>query len=311
MKKTSKLITLILALSLVLCSFGITAGAEGTATVTVASVQASAGETVAVEVTLSDCAKFSSYTVNFTYDSEYVTAVTAKKGINTMLYMPNLTVNNKKEVTIQGGSIDNITENGVIATVYFQIAEDYPGGVTEVPLKITKCKLTEYNGKNDVEFASLKVDGKLVISGAGGSVIWNGGEGESEITPAKLTDEEAAEYTNPLTNEGVSGGEYYVNEETKIAIPAADVEAGVKNDPDNFKVVEHDKVTVPEGSDAPIENLPDDVDVPSDLDPEGGITSPTNWPLIIGISAGAGGLVVIAGIVILIVFIGKKKKAKK
>lgn len=298
MKKTSKLITLILALALVFGAFGVTAHADGTPTVTVGSAQASAGDTVAIEVTLSDCAKFSSYEIYFTYESEYVTAVEAKKGINTMLYMPNLSVGGNKEVTIQGGSVDNVTENGVIATVYFKIAEDYPGGITEVPLKITKCKLTEYNGKTDVAFATQSVDGKIVIDGAGGSVIWNGGDGESEITPAKLTDEQAAGYTNPLTNEGVSGGDYYVNDEQKIAIPAEDVEAGVKNDPDTFKVVEREQPDTPE-----VISSAEDA---SDGSGGSAVEKPFDWLLVVCVGAG---VIIVAAGVFVVVRILKKGKA--
>ena len=63
-------------------------------------------------------------------------------------------------------------------------------------------------GKSDVEFASQKVDGKLVISGAG-SVIWNGGEGESELTPEVITDEQAAEAARRMLG-NPSGGTYQV-----------------------------------------------------------------------------------------------------
>lgn len=299
MKKTAKILSLILSLALIAGAFGMIARAEGTATVTIGSVQASAGDTVAVTVTLSDCAQFSSYTINFTYDSEYVTAVDAKKGINVMLYMPNLSVNNKKEITVVGGDVDNKKENGVIATVYFKIAEDYPGGITEVPLKITLLKLTEYNGKSDVAIASQGVDGKIVINGAGGNVIWNGGEGESELTPEVITDEQAAEYKNPITNEGVSGGEYYVNEESKIAIPAEDVENGVKNDPDNFKVVEEAPAVIdpPVSSEEPAQGS-------EDASKSG--SKPLNWLLIFCICAGVG---VVASGVFGIVHILKKKKA--
>ena len=296
MKKTAKILSLILSLALLAGAFGVTAYADGTPTVTVGTAQASAGDTVAVTVSLSDCTQFSSYTIYISYDSDYVTAIEAKKGIDVMLYMPNLTVNGKKEIAIVGGDVNNKTDNGVIATVYFKIAENYPGGVTEVPLKINELKLTEYNGKTDVAFASQGVDGKIVISGAGGNVIWNGGEGESELTPGTLTDEQAAEYKNPITNEGVSGGEYYVNEEEKIAIPAADVEAGVKNDPDSFKVVETETPEVPEVI------TPAESSSGGDGAGEGG---KLNW-LLIGCIAG--GVVIVAAGAIAVAGIIKKKK---
>ena len=300
MKKVSKLISLILAFALAACAFGVVAYADGTPTVTVGSAQASAGETVKVDVVLSDCAQFSSYTIRVSYDSEYVTVVEAKKRVSKGIYQSNPSVGGNKELLIVGGDVNNITENGALATIEFKISEDYPGGVTEVPLIITQCKLTEYKNQKDIEFATQRVDGKLVISGAG-TVIWNGGEGESEITPAKLTDEQAAEYKNPITNEGVSGGEYYINEESKIAIPAADVEAGVKNDPDTFKVVETEK---PDETDEPASSGEDVAQGSEDLASNDG--GKLNWLLIFCICAGVG---VVASGIFGIVHILKKKKA--
>ena len=299
MKKTAKLIALILSLALAACLFSVSVCADGTPTVTVESAQASAGDTVAVGIVLSDCAQFSSYTIHISYDSEYVTAVDAKKGINTMLYMPNLSVEGKKVVAVVGGDVNNVKENGVIATLYFKIAEDYPGGITEVPLKITQCKLTEYNGKSDVEFASQKVDGKLVISGAG-NVIWNGGEGESELTPEVITDEQAAEYTNPLTNEAVTGGEYYINEDSKIAIPAKDVENGVKNDPDNFKVVED----APEVIEPPVSSEASEQPAQGSEDVAANNGGKLDWLLIVCIAAGV--CVVACGVFAVVRILNKK-----
>ncbi len=295
MKRIAKLITLILAASLVFGAFGISAYAENSATITVGTAKASAGETVKVDVSISDCSGFSSYTIHITYDSEYVTAVEAKKGINAMLYMPNLTVGGRKEIAIVGGDVSNITQNGVIATITFKIADDFPGGITEVPLKIVTNKITEYNGSKDVAITSRSVDGKLIISGAG-TVVWNG---STEVTPGTLTDEEAAEYTNPLTGEKVTGGEYYINREQKIAIPVGDVENGVKDDPETWQTVdEPESSAVPEsgaGSSEPAqgsENASDSV---------GG---KLDWMLICCV---AGGVIVAAAGVIAIVMITKKK----
>ena len=251
-------------------------------------------------MSISDCAQFSSYTIYVSYDSEYVTAVEAKKVMNMSLYMPNLTVDGKKVVAVVGGSVSNVTQNGVIATIEFKIADNYPGGITEVPLKITKCKLTEFNGKNDVEIASQSVDGKLISSGAG-NVVWNGDGGATEITPSNLTDEQAAEYKNPLSGESVTGGDYYINEDSKIAIPAADVENGVKNDPDTWKAVEE-------------EVKPDDTPAFSEdpapgSEPSGEAGGKLNW-LLIGCIAG-GAAVVIAGVIAVIAIMKKKNKTEQ
>ena len=303
MKKIAKLITSVLVLSLVFGAFGLSAAAEGAAAVTVSSAQAAPGETVKVDVSITDCAQFSSYTIYVSYDNEYVTAVEANKVMNMSLYMPNLTVGGEKVVAVVGGSVSNVTQNGVIATITFKIAEDYPGGVTEVPLKITKCKLTEFNGKNDVEIASQSFDGKLTISGAG-NVVYNGESGESELTPAKLTDEQAAEYKNPISGEGVTGGDYYINEESKIAIPAADVENGVKNDPETWKTVEEevkpdDAPVSPDGSSDPVQGS----------DGSGKTGGKLDW-LLIGCIAGGAALVA-AGVIAVIAIMKKKNKAEQ
>ncbi|MBO4934919.1 MAG: hypothetical protein J5441_07135 [Clostridia bacterium] len=328
MKKISKLITLVLAVSLIFGAFGVSAQAEGTATVTVGTVNASAGDTVKVEVSISDCSGFSSYDINFTYDSEYVTAVEAKMGIKTMLYMPNLTVDGKKEVKVIGGDVNNVTENGVLATVTFKIADNVPGGTVEVPLKVTKCKLTEYNGQNDVEIKSQSIDGKLIIKGSGssgnsgsqggsgnsgssggaggiGDVVWNSADGEIELTPATLTDGEAVDYNNPLSGGNITAGDYYVNEDKKIAIPAADVENGVKNDPDNWRIVGEDNPIDPSAS----SGEPAPSDEPQGSAGSGKSGSKLNW-LLIGCIAG-GAAVVIAGAIAFIAIMKKKNKTEQ
>ena len=305
MKKLSKLVSLILTLTLAACVFGVTAHAEGTPTVSVGSAQASAGDTIKVDVVLSDCEKFSSYTIRISYDSEYVTAVAGKKRVSKGIYQFNPSVDGKKELIIVGGDVDNITEDGPIATIEFKIADNFPGGVTEVPLKIVHCKLTEYKDQKDIEFATQTVDGKLVVTGIGGNVVWNDGEGgESEMTPAKLTDEQAAEYTNPLTKEAVSGGgDYYINEEKKIAIPAADVENGVANDPGTWKVMDNPAVVIDqpgssEGSDEPQGSE----DIASN---EGG---KFNWLLVACI---AGGVIIVVAGALAVASIIRKNKANK
>ncbi len=303
MKKNAKLITLILAVSVIFGAFGVTAHADGKATVTVDSAQASPGDTVSVDVSISDCAQFSSYTVHVDYDSEYVTAVEAKKVMGMSLYMPNLTVGGKKELAIVGGDVNNVTKNGVIATLVFKISDDYPGGITEVPLKVVTCKLTEFNGKTDVAIASQSVSGKIVISGAG-NVVWNGDGGATEITPSKLTDEQAAEYKNPLSGGSVTGGDYYVNEESKIAIPAADVENGVKNDPETWKTVEEDV----EPDDTPASSS-ETADQAQGSEPSGEAGGKLNW-LLIGCIAG-GAAVVIAGVIAFIAIMKKKNKTEQ
>ncbi|MBQ9558300.1 MAG: hypothetical protein IJU94_06845 [Clostridia bacterium] len=299
MKRIAKLITLILAASLVFGAFGVSVYAENSATITVGTAKASAGETVKVDVSISDCSGFSSYTIHITYDSEYVTAVEAKKGINAMLYMPNLSVGGGKEIAIVGGDVENITENGVIATITFKIADNYPGGITEVPLKIITNKITEYNGSKDVAITSRSVDGKLIISGAG-TVVWNG---DTEVTPGTLTDEEAAEYTNPLTGEKVTGGEYYINKEQKIAIPVSDVEDGVKEDPETWQTVDEpetsDGVDSGDGSSEPAQGSED---------VSGSADGKFSWVLICCI---AGGVIVAAAGVIAIVMITKKGKKQE
>ena len=303
MKKIAKVISLVLSLALLAGAFGIVARAEGKPTITVGTAQASAGDTVKVDVVLSDCEQFSSYTIRISYDSEYVTVVEAKKRVSKGIYQFNPSVDGKKELIIVGGDVDNITENGPIATIEFKIAEDFPGGVTEVPLKIVRCKLTEYKNQKDIEFETEGVDGKLIVSGVGSSVIWNGGDGENEITPAELTDEQAAEYTNPLTNAPVTGGgDYYVNEEKKIAIPAADVESGVTADPDTWKVVEIEKPDEPEDTD------PADGSAQGS-EPAGKDEGKLNW-LLIGCIAG-GAAVVIAGVIAVIAIMKKKNKTEQ
>ena len=299
MKKTAKLITLILAVSFIFGAFGVSVYAENSATVTVGTAKAAAGETVKVDVSISDCEGFSSYTIHITYDSEYVTAVEAKKGINAMLYMPNLSVGGRKEIAIVGGDVNNITQNGVIATITFKIADDFPGGITEIPLKIITNKITEYNGSKDVAIDSRSVDGKLIISGAG-TVVWNGDGGETELTPAKLTDEEAAGYKNPITGESVTGGDYYINEQSKIALPAADVEEGVKSGSDAWKTVDEPsgETESDSGSSEPAQGSED---APA-------VSGAKSWVLIGCIAGGA--VVVIAG-VIAIIMITKKKGGKQ
>ena len=242
--------------------------------------------------------------------------------------MPNLTVDGKKVVAVVGGSVSNVTKNGVIATIEFKIADNVPGGTVEVPLKVTKCKLTEFNGQNDVTIDSQSIDGKLIIKGSGssgnsgsqggsgnsgssggaggiGDVVWNSADGEIELTPETLTDGEAVDYNNPLSGGNVTAGDYYVNEDKKIAIPAADVENGVKNDPDNWRIVGEDNPIDPSAS----SGEPAPSDEPQGSDGSGKSGSKLNW-LLIGCIAG-GAAVVIAGAIAFIAIMKKKNKTEQ
>lgn len=291
MKKILSAVSVILALCVLMGAYGFGASAAAT-TVTIGSAQASKGDTVKIDIVLSDCPKFSSYTVDFSYDSEYVTAVSASKGINVMLYQPNLSVNGERKATIVGGSMDNVTENGVLATVEFKISDAYPGGITEVPLKITKLRLTEFNGSSDVSIASQGVDGKLVLNGAGGSVVYNGGE---ELAPGVLTDDEAKEYTDPTTGAPVQGGgSYYFNAETKKAAPAEVAESGINNASAEWKRASDAEPQSSEGEE-------------SSSDPADEVhTDKEGADLLTIILCVAGGIVVVLAAVLAYIFMRKK-----
>ena len=274
---------------------GVSAFAAAVPTVTVGTAQAAPGENVKVDVVLSDCTQFSSYTIQISYESEYLTAVAATEGIDVSLYMPNLSVDGGKTLLVTGGSIDNVTENGAICTLEFAVSADYSGSITEVPLKVTKLKLTEFDGSVDKHIDANGVNGKIVISKTGGEIVWNDSNAEHDLTLGALSGDKVSEYTNPLTGEKVSGeGNYYINEDEKIAIPAEDAEAKLDSEPDNWKVKENTE-SIPDSSENSGE--PDN-EVHTD---KKGIDTLT---LILCI---AGGVIIILAAVLAYVLIRKKK----
>ncbi len=290
-----KSVAFLAALTLVFAMCGVSSFAASAAKVTVGNAQAAPGENVKVDVVLSDCEKFSSYTIQINYDSEYLTAVSATEGIDVSLYMPNLSVDGGKVLLVTGGSIDNVTENGKICTLEFAVSADYPGGVTEVPLKITELKITEFDGSKDKHIDSDGVNGKIVISKSGGEIVWNDSNAEHDLTLGALTGDNADQYTNPLTGEKINGaGNYYINEEEKIAVPVEDADAKLDSEPDSWKVKPDASVT-PDSS----EN--------SNSSDEQVHTDKKGADLLTVILCIAGGVVVILGAVLAYVLIRKKK----
>lgn len=126
-----------------------------------------------------------------------------------------------------------------------------------------------------------------VIVTSGKKVIWNGSGSKVELISATLTEEQAASFNNPLTSE-TAAGEYYINEVLKIAIPAADVEAGLKNEPSVWETFE----------DEPISSSSEE----GDRETSGGSM---NW-LLVGLVAG-GTLTVAVGVVTIIARMKKNK----
>lgn len=175
MKNIKRIVALVSVFVLIFSLSAVSAFAASAATVTVGSAEAKPGDTVKVDVVLSDCEKFSSYTISINYDSQYVTAVSATEGIDVDLYMPNLSVDGKKELLVTGGSMENETENGVICTLEFSISKDYKGADFELPLKVSAVKMTQYDGSKDAHIDSKGVDGKLTVKGTGAAVTPNGG----------------------------------------------------------------------------------------------------------------------------------------
>lgn len=175
MKNIKRIVALVSVFVLIFSLSAVSAFAASAATVTVGSAEAKPGDTVKVDVVLSDCEKFSSYTISINYDSQYVTAVSATEGIDVDLYMPNLSVDGKKELLVTGGSMENETENGVICSLEFSISKDYKGTDFELPLKVSAVKMTQYDGSKDAHIDSKGVDGKLTVKGTGAAVTPNGG----------------------------------------------------------------------------------------------------------------------------------------
>lgn len=298
MKKLFAIIVSAALMLSVIMAMGPVASADGGAVISVESVNAAPGDTVSVKVSISDCDEYSSFTIHISYDSEYVTCESVSKGIKTDLFMPNPSIQGEKTVAIVGGSVNNIKENGVLGTIVFKISDSYPGGVTKVPLKVTKHDITRYNGTSDVAISSASTDGEIVISGAS-NIVWNDNGTEHDLTPGVLTDEEAKEYKNPLTDEVPAAGDYYINKEEKIAVPATVAEENIISQPDTWKAVTEDK---PEPVADDTGNTGDSGE-PAEETGKGFVDClKEHWYCY------AGGAVVLAAIIVVVVILIKKKK---
>ena len=175
MKTIKRIVAVVSVCALLFALSAMNVFAASAATVTVGSAEAKPGDTVKVDVVLSNCEKFSSYTISIGYDSQYVTAVSANEGIDVDLYMPNLSVDGKKELLVTGGSMENETENGVICTLEFSVSADYNGADFELPLKVNAIKMTQYDGSKDAHIESNGVDGKITVKGTGAAPAPDGG----------------------------------------------------------------------------------------------------------------------------------------
>lgn len=300
MKKILAVILTSAILASIVMTMGmVTAFAADNTIISVGSADAAPGDTVSVDVSIADCSEYSSFTIHISYDSEYVTCDSVSKGIKTDLFMPNTSVKDKKVVAVVGGSVKNITENGVLGTIVFKISDSYPGGVTKVPLHIEKHDITKFDGSKDNPIPSTSLDGEIVISGAG-NIVWNDNGTEHDLIPEILTEEEAKEYKNPLNGETPTAGQYYVNKEEKIAVPASTAEENITTQPDAWKTASEEEPSSESSGESENEN-----DEPADVDDteENGFVAfvKSYWYFL------AGGLAVVAAVIVVLIVLNKKK----
>lgn len=294
------ILTSAIAVSMIMALGTLTALAAGDAVISIGSASAAPGDEVSVDVSISDCAEYSSFTIHVSYDSEYVTCETVNKGIKTDLFMPNTSVKDKKVVAVVGGSVQNIKENGVLGTIIFKISDTYPGGVTKVPLHIEKHDITKFDGQKDNPIPSESIDGEIVISGAG-NIVWNDNGTEHDLTPEVLSEEEIKEYKNPLSEEPLTAGEYYINKEEKIAVPASVAEENMTAQPEAWKSAKENEEDKPSGDQE--SETEEDPEEPQEKDSKGFMDIlKDNWYFF------AGGLVVVIAVVVVVIIIAKKKK---
>ena len=151
LKKLSKPILIILALTLILCLCG-GAFATGTPTVSLGEVRATPGSTITVPVTISSNPGLASMKLLITYDASVLTCVDAE------IAPAFKDISGAVSVVTPNGETKT---NGTFATLTFTVANDADG--KESALRIIYDEDDVYNGNED-NVALAVQDGKVTVS---------------------------------------------------------------------------------------------------------------------------------------------------
>ena len=163
LKKLSKPILIILALTLILCLCG-GAFATGTPTVSLGEVRATPGSTITVPVTISSNPGLASMKLLITYDASVLTCVDAEiapafKDISGAVSV--VTPEKNPAILLWVSPNGETKTNGTFATLTFTVANDADG--KESALRIIYDEDDVYNGNED-NVALAVQDGKVTVS---------------------------------------------------------------------------------------------------------------------------------------------------
>ena len=141
------------------------------ATVTVANVNGTAGETVDVTVDLTNCAGFMNLGLEFGYDASVLTLEKVTNGATGAMFTkaPTLTTN---PYNLTWNSTENVVHSGTLVTLQFKIADNAANGTYPITVDYYKGPNgTSVDGKNvnyDENFQSLGlsyVSGGVTVGG--------------------------------------------------------------------------------------------------------------------------------------------------
>ncbi len=168
-KSVRKIAAVLCAMALLCCpALAAAVSAAGSATVTVGTVSAHAGDTVEVPLSISDVTAVGGLGFYLKYDGNVLecTGASAQGILNAMeLHTANAKpVEHPNEIWVTGLALNGVTGDGVIATMTFKVKENAPQGVSAIQFTDKTQEL--YGISPDDVFSLTTVNGGVqVVSG--------------------------------------------------------------------------------------------------------------------------------------------------
>ena len=198
MKKTKRLISMLVSLAMILVMMAVPVYAAGTATVTVGSVveEAVPGDKISLPVTIKDNPGFTNYEWNIEYDT---TSLTLDRITSDMDVVANPDKGGKGFVTYARATA--VEGDKTLFTLKFTVKDDAPTGTVEV--KIVSDKFNN----NQVPVAVDYVAGTVKVAGTGETTPGTGETtpGTGETTPGTGETTPGTGETTPGTGETTPG----------------------------------------------------------------------------------------------------------
>ena len=164
MKRTKRLISVLVSLAMILVMMAVPAFAAGSATVTVGSAaeEVAPGDTVSLPVTIENNPGFTNYEWNFVYDTTRLT-------LDSIEADPSVVVNANKNGQGYAACAYATAQMGdeTLLTLHFTVKDNAPSGTVEV--KIESDNFNNGSSGEDIAVEASYVAGTVKVVGTGGS----------------------------------------------------------------------------------------------------------------------------------------------